>query len=184
MTVDYLSTFFTKEGLDLSGLINTDFFQPIRILFQNKHYVSAAKLLFVAIDSIGHIEYGDIKENKFIKWLTTYADLSEIDITAEELWEHRNSLLHMSNLDSRKVITGKVRRIFMYLGELPDNYKILNETAGYYSLRTLIQTFAHACDKWLNTYNEDKNKIRSFIERYDLITSDTRMLEVEIPEYL
>ena len=182
MTVDYFGTFFTKDGLDFSGLINADFFQPIRILFQNQHYVSAAKLLVVAIDSIGYVEYGDIKENTFIKWLITYADLSEVGITAEELWEHRNSLLHMSNLDSRKVITGKVRRLFMHLGELPDNLKLSDEHAGYYNLQKLILKFAHAVDKWVNTYNEDNKKIDTFVERYDLIASDARMFEVEIPK--
>src|SRR5688572_7521764 len=105
MSVDYFGRFFTDEGFDFGGLINADFFQPIRILFQNQHYVSATKLLVVAIDSIAHIEHGDVRGG-FVKWLDQYADLSQLGITAEELWEQRNSLLHMSNLDSRKVQAG------------------------------------------------------------------------------
>ena len=182
MTVDYFGTFFTKDGFDFSGLINADFFQPVRILYQNQHYVSAAKLLVVAIDSIGYVEYGDIKENTFIRWLNTYVDLSGVGITADELWEHRNSLLHMSNLDSRKVLSGKVRRLVAYVGELPANVELPENNAGYYNLQTLILAIAHAVGRWANTYNEDRKKIHSFVERYDLIASDARMLKVEINE--
>jgi hypothetical protein len=182
MKVDYFGTFFTEDGFDFSGLINADFFQPVRILFQNQHYVSAAKLLVVAIDSIAYVEYGDIKENVFVKWLNAYADLSEVGISADELWEHRNSLLHMSNLDSRKVLSGKVRRLVAYVGELPEGVELSENNAGYYNLQTLIFAIAHGVGRWANTYNEDRDKIHSFVERYDLIASDARMLKVEINE--
>ncbi len=70
MSVDYFGTFFTEEGFDFTGLINVDFFQPVRILFQNEHYVSVVKLLVVAIDSIAFVEFGEIQgENIFVKWL-------------------------------------------------------------------------------------------------------------------
>ena len=45
MAIDYIGTFFTDEGLDFTGLLNSDFFEPIRILFRAEHYVSATKLL-------------------------------------------------------------------------------------------------------------------------------------------
>lgn len=182
MSIDYFGTYFTEEGFDFSGLINADFFQPVRILFQNQHYVSAAKLLVVAIDSIAYIEYGDIKENAFVKWLNAYADLSELGISVDELWEHRNSLLHMSNLDSRKVLAGKVRRLVAYVGELPEGIESSEGNAGYYNLQGLIFAIAHAVGRWANTYNEDREKIHSFVERYDLIASDARMLWVKIHE--
>lgn len=74
MSVDYFGTFFTKESFDFTGLLNADFFQPVRILFQNQHYVSAVKLLVIAIDSIAFVEFGDVNgENTFVKWLNTYA---------------------------------------------------------------------------------------------------------------
>ena len=66
MSVDYFGRFFTKDGFDFGGLLNADFFQPVRILFQNQHYVSATKLLVVAIDSIGYVEFGD-EPGTFVK---------------------------------------------------------------------------------------------------------------------
>ena len=180
MTVDYFGTYFTTAGFDFAGLINADFFQPVRILYQKQHYVSATKLLVVAIDSISYIEFGDGHKNTFIKWLNAYADLSALNITPEELWEHRNSLLHMSNLDSNKVISGKARRIIPYIGDLPADIQMPEDNAGYFNLKQLIFAIAHAVGKWANTYEIDRGKIDSFIKRYDLIASDARMLKLEI----
>jgi hypothetical protein len=181
MSVDYFGTFFTKESFDFTGLLNADFFQPVRILFQNQHYVSAVKLLVIAIDSIAFVEFGDVNgENAFVKWLNTYAALSTVGITADELWEHRNSLLHMSNLDSRKVLSGKVRRLVAYVGEIPSEVELDEKKTGYYNLQQLIYAIGQACGKWCETYVENREKIHSFVERYDLIASDARMLRINI----
>jgi hypothetical protein len=181
MSVDYIGTFFTEEGFDFTGLINADFFQPVRILFQNQHYVSATKLLTVAIDSIAFVEFGELQgENIFVKWLHKYADIPKLGITPEELWEHRNSLLHMSNLDSRKVLSGKVRRLIAYVGEIDPNVKLDSTNVGYYNLQKLICEIGYACGRWCETYGVDREKIHSFVERYDLIASDARMLRVQV----
>ncbi len=179
MAVDYFGEYFNEKGFDFTRLLNDDFFQPVRILFNAKHYVSSNKLLLVAIDSIGFIEYGDIKENTFIKWLNTYADLKNLNITPEELWEQRNSLLHMSNLDSRKVKKGNVRRLITYVGHLDSGVVLDDENEGYYNLMSLITTIGNACGKWCHTYGEDREKIHDFVSRYDLIASDARMMHVE-----
>lgn len=181
MSVDYFGNYFNDNGFDFTRLLNDDFFQPVRILFNKKHYVSAAKLLLVAVDSIAFIEYGDIKENTFIKWLNKYADIDSLGITPEELWEHRNSLLHMSNLKSRKVASGKVRSLVAYVGELDPKLELNSKGSGYYSLYAFIQVFSRACGKWCLTYDSDRSKIHTFVERYDLIASDARMLHVEYP---
>ena len=179
MTVDYFGRFFTRDGFDFGGLLDADFFEPVRILFQAKHFVSATKLLMVAIDSLSHIEYGDT-QGGFIRWLNVYAELSKLGITSDELWEHRNSLLHMSNLDSRKVQSGKVRRLMIYVGDLPSEVALGDASTGYFSLQGLIFEFAAACGRWVETYNNDRSKIDVFVRRYDLIASDARMLWVKV----
>lgn len=180
MSVDYFDRFFTSEGLDFTGLLNADFFEPVRILYKAEHYVSAAKLLVVAIDSVSYVEYGEAERKPFVAWLTQYAQLNTIGVSAEELWEHRNSLLHMSNLDSRRVRAGKVRRLIAYIGKLPPDISIDDDTTGYYDLQKLIIEFGHACERWCMTYNTDRSKIEKFVERYDLIASDARMLWVKV----
>jgi len=179
MAVDYIDEYFNEKGFDFIRLLNDDFFQPVRILFNAKHYVSASKLLVVAIDSVSYVEYGDIQENTFIKWLNTYSDINNLGITATELWEHRNALLHMSSLNSRKVANGKVRALVSYVGELHPNVELDTEKTGYYSLYGLIQVFGQACSKWSLTYDQDRSKINLFVERYDLIASDARMMHIE-----
>lgn len=179
MSVDYFGEYFNEAGFDFPSLLDDDFFQPVRILFNAKHYVSASKLLVVAIDSISFVEYGDIKENTFTKWLDTYSTIDSLGITAEELWEHRNSLLHMSNLQSRKVASGKVRALVSYVGEMHPDVELDEQKTGYYNLYGLIQVVAEACGKWCLTYDIDRSKIDYFVERYDLIASDARMLNIE-----
>lgn len=177
MSVDYFGTYFTQDGFDFSRLLNDDFFQPVRLLFQAGYFVSASKLLMIAIDSIGYVEFGD-KDATFIKWLKRYARLEPIGITPEELWEHRNGLLHMSNLRSRKVASGEVRALVAYVGKMVDGVKLDDEKTGYYDLQALIFEFGHACGRWIQTYDGDREKIHPFLERYDLIASDARMLRV------
>jgi hypothetical protein len=175
MSSAYFGKFFTKKQFDFSGLINKDFFDPVRILFQNQYYISSAKLLLVAIDSMGFIEYGDSKKNPFISWLDEYSNLKEIGITSNELWEHRNSLLHMSNLDSRKIRSGHTRRLVAYVGYLPEDVVLSDARTGYYDFQKLIFIIAKSIENWGLTYNIDRNKIHSFVERYDLVASDARM---------
>ena len=71
MTFDYLIKYRTDDAIDLPRLINDDFFEPIRLLYQARHYVSATKLLLVFIDTAGYIEYGDGDRNPFIAWLNS-----------------------------------------------------------------------------------------------------------------
>lgn len=179
MTADYLQKYLKGDTFDFSSLINDDFFQPIRILFLNKHYVSATKLLYVAIDSIAYIEYGETKENIFVKWLNTYFDFSEFTVTPDELWEHRNSLLHMSNLKSKKVTSGKARQLICFVGMTHPDVKLDETGTGYYDLQNFIIKFGHACGEWINTYGKNPEKYELFIKRYDLIVSDSRMLTIE-----
>jgi hypothetical protein len=99
---DWLIKYANGTTIDISQLINDDYFLAIKLTFNAKLYVSSMKLLLSAIDSIAYIEYGD-KKDIFEKWLTTYADISHLGITPKELWEMRNGLLHMTNLNSREV---------------------------------------------------------------------------------
>ncbi len=176
--IDYFGRYFTDEGFDFPSLINDDFLSPIRLLYQHGHYVSAAKLLLTFIDSIGFVEFGETVPNPFVHWLRSYTDLSAVGITPDELWEHRNSLLHMSNLDSRKVLAGKVKRLMFYVGTLPSGMATESAETKYYNLQTLILRVIDGCGRWFQSYNEQPGKIECFVARYDLIASDNRMLRL------
>lgn len=175
---DYFGTYFTEKGFDFHSLINDDFMQPVRILFNARHYISSIKLLMVAIDSVGHIEFGNTVKTPFISWMNRYSEADKLGVTVEELWEHRNSLLHMSNLDSRRVKAGSVRRLVGYIGILPEDFNLMDSETGYYDMHALIMEAGHSLNRWIATYDTDRTKIDDFVKRYDSIASDARMMNV------
>lgn len=169
---DYLQKYMTEDGFDMPTLIHNDYFGAIKLTFNNKYYVSCVKLLVSFIDTIAYLEYGDEK-NIFAKWLNTFCSLSEVNVSSEELWEHRNSVLHMTSLDSRKVASGKVARIsFCVAG---DGY-VTPEQNGikFYNLKSLIDCIASGLSNWIQSYNEKPENFTAFIERYDKVISDDR----------
>jgi hypothetical protein len=49
--IDYSAKYLTDEGFDLPQLLNDDFFVAIKLLFNNRGYVSATKRLLSFVDS-------------------------------------------------------------------------------------------------------------------------------------
>lgn len=171
---DYLQFYMSDQGFDVSRLINDDYLLSIKLLWNNRKYVSATKLLLSMIDSIAYIEFGDKRKN-FHSWLNQYADLSPLAINADELWEFRNSLLHMTNLQSRAVLRGEMPSLVMYVGAESDLIPQNTSTHKYFNLKSLIDAINVALGKWLETYTSNTLKLEKFIERYDLTVSDSRM---------
>jgi len=121
-------------------------------------YVSSMKLLLSCIDSISYIEYGNDR-GAFVKWLKNYAKLESLAISAEELWELRNGILHMTNLNSEKVQKNKIRRISF---KVSDHKKENDNKAGdihYFNFHKLIHAFADSLESWLKTYNNDRKNL-------------------------
>lgn len=171
--IDYLSHYKQEQGIDFSRMIDDDYFKAIKLLFNNGFIVSSVKLLMIFIDTIAFIEFGD-KTGNFKEWLDTFALLKEIDLEANELWEFRNGILHMSNLDSRNVLNGKVMRLIpcVNLGSTVVDTKCREKQ---FDLLKLINVIAAGVGKWLESYNSQPSKIGTFIERYDTVVSDARL---------
>ncbi|MGG1905322.1 hypothetical protein ABFY47_24615 [Enterobacter ludwigii] len=107
---DYLNKYFKEGGFHLKKLINDDHMEPVKLLFNQKHYISSFKLLVSLIDTIAYLEYGDVKMN-FQQWLDTYSEISKLETTSDEIYQLRNFLLHTTNLNSRDVLKKKHRRL-------------------------------------------------------------------------
>ena len=149
--VDYLKKYLTDKGFDLPRLLHDDFFLAIKLTFNTGYYISAAKLLVSFIDTMGYLESGDGGADPFRRWLDQHVDLRSLNITSEELWEHRNSLLHMSTLNSRKVSGGHVRRLIAYVGQLPPGSPSEDKEAKWFSLLGLIQAIAQGISHYIQT---------------------------------
>ena len=170
---DYLEDYLTPAGLDLPALINDDYFTAIRLCFNHRQYVSCMKLIASFIDTMAFLEYGDTKDS-FIRWLDAFADLQRLGVSARQLWEFRNSILHMSNLDSRKVLAGKEARISFCVAPKGSVSKEDPETQ-YFNLPDLIEVLWEALSKWFQFMNTSREHFPTFIERYDRVVSDARM---------
>jgi len=175
---DYLVRYVADGKFDLPRLLNDDFFVPIKLLFNNKHYVSSAKLLLIFIDTISFLERGTSDAATFRGWLDQYCDLAPLGVTSEELWEWRNGLLHMSNLDSRKVSASKVKRLISFVGPLPDGFPMESPDGKLLNLHGLVKAVAGGLQKQIEAMNLDRATLVRFLERYDLVISDSRLLTV------
>ena len=171
---DYLVHYTSGNIFRFTDLIHDDYFKAIRTLFNAKLYVSCSKLLMSCVDTLAFVEHGDVPGN-FAKWVDTYVDLTPHGISTEELWEFRNSILHMTNLASRKVVAGRVSPIMPYVGG-PETMSatVLNGLKPF-NLFGLIKACGNAIEKWVEAYEADRNKMLKFIERYDSTISDSRM---------
>jgi hypothetical protein len=171
---EWYDGYIDEKGFHFAELINDDFIEAVRILHNANHYVSAMKLLMICVDTVAYLEYGDIQKN-FHSWLSTYVSLSALGITEEELWEFRNSILHMTNLDSRKVETKKIKRLMFYTAHPSTNYVTETDEGRYFKFMDLLKDLADGIGKWGDSYNAEKSKFEIFLKRYDRIISDKRM---------
>jgi hypothetical protein len=174
---DYLVHYTTGNIFRFAELMNDDYFEAIKVLFNAGHYVSCAKLLMSCVDTPAFVEFGDARGN-FAAWLDAYVDLKPHGISSEELWEFRNSVLHMTNLKSRKVISGHVSPIMLYVGGPRSMPPISPNLPKPFNLRELINSIAEGIGRWAEALNTDREKILKFIERYDLTISDNRVARV------
>jgi hypothetical protein len=172
--VDYLKTYVVDGHLDVPRLFNDDYFEAIKLLYNARHWVSAAKLLMSFLDTVAFVDMGDLAGN-FALWLDKYANLDALGITSKELWEYRNGLLHMTNLNSRAVAKGVTAPLILYVGSIPLPMPSTPDGAKYFNLKELVDTVALAISKWIEDCNSNPSKWVDFVKRYDLTVSDSRV---------
>ncbi len=165
---DYLDKYLVGNKFLIKDLLVDDHVKPIHLLFNNKHYLSSIKLLMSFIDTIAYLEYGDVNK-AFPMWLDTYCELSHLGISSNELYELRHSLLHMTSLNSRKVVQGKERRISYSVAPVGTPTRT-HSGIVFFNYVDFIPLFEKGLDKWLASYNNEKISI--FVERYDQIVRE------------
>lgn len=172
---DYLQVYLTERGFDFPQLIQDDYFDAIHLLWNNRKYVSCLKLVLSAIDTLGYVEYGPIRGNCFTKWLDNYCDLGKVGVTSDELSQLRNSLLHMTNLDSRKVRAGRAHRLLLrFIPPDHDTPAMVDGMKVLHVARFVTEVLRNGIENWLRSYVRDREKFAEFVQRYDTIVSDAR----------
>jgi hypothetical protein len=149
-------------GSDLGLQIYKAFMQGAFITFKSGLYVSSIKLLLSAVDTMAFLVTGNNSSKDFKEWLNKYVDLSIVGINADELWEHRNALLHMTTLDSRKVGQGKIVRLIPYKEPTESPRDTLNNSK-FYSIDKLWLVLAGGFDKFIKDI-ESNEKLKRVTE--------------------
>jgi len=168
---DYIKKYINGNNFDIHALINDDFIIAIKKMWNDKHYTSCLKLLVSFIDTMAFIENGDSTGELFKQWLKTYVDLRSVKVTPEELWEHRNAILHMSHYNSRKVSAGKVLRL------VPCNAQVVpksgDDTYKYYSLHCLLIAVMKGVGNYVTIMANDDQMRKRFCDNYIKTMSDS-----------
>jgi len=176
--VDYLSRYSTSKGLNITELLGDDFLDAIKLLYEHGHYVSAMKLILSFLDTLSYVEFGDVS-GSCEKWIATYLDLEKVGVTASQIWQLRNGLLHMTNPHSRCVLSGKETPLCFYV--YSDSRAVIKErdgSASMFSFEALYYEIMDGVGRWVSTYKGSFEKQLTFIERYDLILSEGRVSQM------
>jgi len=88
----------------------------------------------------------------------------------------------MTNLASCKVVAGKVSSIIPYAGGPPMLSPIVDGMPKPFNLYGLIVSIGDGIGRWAESYDQDRDKFLSFIERYNLTISDSRMAPFTFPD--
>ena len=181
---DWLIEYSKTGTFDFAELINDDYLKAYKLLFNHQHYTSATKLFLSCIDSLAYVEYGHNSTNKeravFSRWLDEYVDLAPVGVTADELWELRNGLLHMSNLDSAKVRKNTIRRISISIGKHAPEKRSPHDTTHFFNLVDLYTAVTNGIGTWARTYFNNHEKFLIFVERWDKTVSDARLTKYTV----
>jgi len=170
---------YIKDGrFDICSMINDDFVLAIRKMWNETHYTSCLKLLVSFVDTMAFVDQGDSTSANFKNWLNSYVDLSPVGITADELWEHRNALLHMTTYDSRKVSSGTVRRLIPCVGHM---FRPLSDASiGVYPLRGLIMAVMNGLENYITAMDRDESMRLRFCDNYPRTASDSQLAQYEV----
>ncbi|SRR6266478_4481514 len=168
---DHTDKYVSEGHFDVCGMINDDFCLAIKRTWNEKHYTSCLKLLVSFIDTMAFVDNGDSTGAYFKQWLGSYVDLSTVGVTADELWEHRNAILHMTTYNSRKVVAGAVARLVPYISK--SGPPATKSGFKYYSLHLLIMAVMQGVGKYATTTDGDDAMRRRFCDNYEKTISDS-----------
>ena len=172
---DWLAAYVTTSGLNVHDLLHDDFTEAIKLLYERKHYVSAMKLIVSFIDTVAFLDLGDVTRN-YETWLSKHAALAAVGVTPSEFWEFRNSILHMTNPLSRKVLSGKVLLLCFYIDPTSKSVRIDRDSGTkMFSFEALYEAIIEAVDTWTKSYSGNLSRQLEFIQRYDSVLSEGRI---------
>ena len=147
------------------------FIQGAFITFKSGLYISSLKLLLSAVDTMAFLVTGNNDSKDFKEWLNKYVDLSTVGINADELWEHKNALLHRTTLNSLKVGKDKIVRLFPSKESIESPRAPLNNSK-IYSIDKLWLALTEGFDKFIKDIESNKELKRVIESNWKKIVYD------------
>jgi len=147
---------------DLGLRMYKAFMQGAFITFKSGLYVSSLKLLLSVVDTMAFLVTGNNRSKDFKYWLNKYVDLCTTGVTTDELWEHRNALLHMTTLDSDIVKKGKISLLIPYKEPAKPPCGSLHNSK-HYSIDKLWLALGEGFDEFIKDIESNK-KLKGAIE--------------------
>lgn len=179
---DYLRLYWTSSGFDFGQMIEDDFMDAMKILWDGKKYISALKLLVIMIDTLGFVEFGMVHD-AFTRWLDRYCNLGPLGVSSSEMWELRNSLLHMTSLSSRKVSSGGVKRLLPIVTASQNQVAVETDDFKCLHLSRLFGSVVPlGVANWVRSFDGNPSKVLEFVQRYDTVISDSRTSVAQLPD--
>ena len=110
---------------------------------------------------MGFVEYGPDEVACFTRWLDEYCDLKSVGVTSGELWELRNSLIHMTNLDSRKARSGRTDRLALQIAHPGDDVApFVHGMKVFHVARFIMTVVPPGIEKWLHSLQPTPVEVR------------------------
>ena len=148
------------------------------ITFENGLFVSSMKLLLSAVDTMAFLVNGNNRSKDFKAWLDKYVDLSPAEVTSDELWEHRNALLHTTTLDSDKVKGGKILRLIPYKEPVPP-IKTSLKGSKFYSIDKVWIAIAKGIDNFVKDIESNEKLAKSVESNWKKIVYNEPTISVK-----
>jgi len=167
---DPLQDYIVDGKLDLIQLVNDDFCLAIKQAYNARHFTSALKLLLSFIDTISFVWSGESSASTFKGWVVRYVDLSSVGVSADQLWEHRNALLHLTGYESRKVQAGQITALTPFIG---NGMATVEAGVILYPLNSLIREVMLGVTKCIEEVGRDATALERFLTNYGETISDS-----------
>ncbi len=162
---DYDSRYIKDGHFDIAAMVNDDFVSAIRILWQAKTLQLGSETTPVLCSTRWlTCRPGKNNPGSFKQWLNKFVNLQRVGVTAEELWEHRNAVLHLSHYESNKVRDGSVRKLVLYAGRrcpAPDREH------KYYDMHALLMAVFEGLGAYIAALNESDVMRKIFCDNYE-----------------
>lgn len=172
--------------------IQAALFDAIEMLYEKPHFISCIKLLVSAIDTFAAVCSKDGKTNqwRFKDWLSEYLDAEGLDVTVQEIWQVRCTLIHQTSsvgglqkAGERTEVVVPVRPLLFYNPPAhPSQVEFpateWHEMPKFVNVVDFYKHIQEAKDRFIQKLQDDSDLLRKFNQNWEKVISDAYAYDV------